>query len=617
MKNPWKASAALSIYIVACMLGGVVIGHYTAGTSDDSAEVVTGDSSDFVESPSAEAPSSNETPKSTEKLLEATDDALQDILEGIPKGEAPSGSGMITGTILTEDGRPLAGAQVYLFAQKSGGRAWKRFSNPGDAGDLVSSFCELLETERRRLDQQKRATSDEYGQFAFEGLSETTFYTIRAYLEGWEIIDRRIRGHHSRPFNWRESTQHGRLKRDVRPGEPVHFLAEPRVRVPIDVILPDGSVPEVAKIYYRPAGRGGTRHRFGHWYPERPYLVLEPGAWEISARVGEDNEFTSSFQTIVLHADLAADLVSIEVESRTAVSGRVFFAPGEAQTKAYVYFAKTSADGADPVTTLLRTGKKKTVEHLRSYQFWFKDMVPGNYLLGAGRLAGEILEWKALEIQEGVVYLEDLTLPALDKEDYLVVDVKGSDGEQVGDVSIRLSFAGGRSRATKRREDGTFWVPLPGPGFMPQVAGSSRATSPDPGSGVSTFTLHVDSIVYGEKSVTVERGTSKVTVRLDEPGELEVVVPGYAGSDLEERFRIRARRESESGGFYELRTIISIQATREKQVFGGVAPGECQVTFEVKNEQGFWAQVALHRVTIRAGTNTVTLPLPTVAAEER
>lgn len=626
MRRQLTVAVALSIFVMLCMIGGVAIGRYTATTSHpektsqpEELSAVSGPEEgqhDALVSKDQE-PGENGAPltgSSEGELSSEIEAELQDVIDGIPVIAPPRGAGAITGTILSKDGLPLAGASAYAFSQERGGLAMALPRDPGQPGDPVSSVVELVNTQRRIVEHRHHATTDANGEFVIEGLSERTLYSVTAYLEGWEIIDRGIRS--SRSFNWRESTQHGRLKRDVRPGEAVHFLAEPRVRLPIDVSMPDGSVPEVARVFYRRAGDGGhSGFRFGHWYPSRPYLLLEPGTWEVSARVGEDHEFTSSSQTVVLQADLASDLVTLEVKARTAISGRVLFTPGEAQTRAVVYFAKAPAGPDDPVTTLLRTGQMKTAEHGRSYQFWYKDMVPGSYLIGVGRIRGEILEWRALDIEQGVVHFEELTVPPLRKGGYLALKVEGPDGSPLDDVHVELVFAGGRSDASTRRGDGIFWVPVPGPGFVSQSSGASRHVPASVGAA-STLTLRVTSIEYGQKTVTLDRRTPTVSVRFEEPGQLEVIIPDFAGSDFEERLRLRAYRLSDSGG-RELKPLIRIAATRDRQIFSGVSPGECEVVFEIKNNHGFWGPVASHRVTVRAGENSVTLPLPSLPVSEQ
>ncbi|MEQ8766891.1 MAG: carboxypeptidase regulatory-like domain-containing protein [Planctomycetota bacterium] len=474
--------------------------------------------------------------------------------------------GEIRGTARTKAGEALAGVRITVQAAS----APEGLTLP-DVSDVdLEGYLQSRAVYYHWLRASTRAaTTDASGSYAIGELPEGS-YQVTARLSGWtfETVP---------PSAWR-----------VTPGQEVSFIGERQVALEVRILESDGAPASSGTVHVR----RGTSTTGYPWSADQPVLQLEPGTCHISALRGD----TSSPElAVTLEVDRAPQPLTLRLESRIGLRGRVEFPRGEVVESAIVHVMKVPGPQTEVTSkTLVSEGRLELVRPTDpSYEFL--DVAPGWYAIGVGRSVrtAEVIEM--VEVSSGV-RRHDLSLPPLDPGRVIAVRATGPKGEPVPDLSFRLEVATSQNRQTSTadatiRPDGTYWI-------LQEDAARSVLSGEVKG-GV---TLRVLSPVYGERIVVVEPAPNpsvdvtfgtQATLTVSVQGDLDSVVGGL-------EIRVQAAGD-EDNGYRSGKKVVS-----DTTELGPLQPGS--YTLALVNRNGLRLDQA--DVYVQEGGNTARLEVP-------
>ncbi len=545
-------------------------------------------------------------PVQTVASPEGTFSSLREALEAIPIPKYEAGKGKITGRVLTEDDEPIQGVRLRADASKM----WERESSsalpvrdPGGV-DLEKEVIDFVSSLYFEQATSREAFTNAKGFFTITGLDPGLRWTVEAFKTNWEI-----------------DSAPGAHRHDEIVGSDIDFVGKPVISIPVDIRFVDGRQPYKAKVYWT-RGKSSSSER---WYPHAPRIQLRPGAYSLQVKAGDESEFASAKQEVTLDQEFPAPKLTFELNIRPGVRGRLLFPEGEAPDNARVYLTEApdeipeDSEQLDQLltrSTSTTSGVKNTYVRSRDgFAFAFKDLAEGTYLLGASRGGRRIAAHTLVEVS-GLLVDHDLEIPALAPDEYVVVRIFGPDGELVDDASVSVSNA--RFSSSIRKADGSLWV-----FFDPQPQQGVVQEAP-------TYTLHVSSRSLGQRQVPFTPGTdTAIDIEFTQPGELEVVVDGYAGSGYEGRLRVvieRMNPEPSSPPTGTPRTVSfggrgqyisrgrvssSQEVGRDGRVtIGPLESGEYTLRLQLRSERRGYRYVQTAEMTVQPGKNLARLSIP-------
>lgn len=557
------------------------------------------DTSSAAETPPAAVPTGD--PIKTPKPAGPTDGqktSLSKLIAELPRPEAVTGDGVITGTVKLPDGRPLEGVLIRASYRPKRIPSLEQRHKKGRGVPKDPSLEEQLMNMAKNLQSQrlsrKEACTDREGKFTLSGLADGR-YTLTAYLSGYIF-----------------STQRGRSYYNLEPGSTAEYIAKAVITLPVNVVLPDGSSPEKATIEcIEPQGNGGSRHHSERWFRNDPVIQLIPGRYTMKAASNEEDEYISETQLVTLKAGDTPAPLTFQLNGRLGIKGKVVFEGEKGLEQVYVGVVNVPQGTNPDLSRLKQPDKQDTVSHYNDYAYHFKDLAPGTYLLGArASYRGKVLVAHRVEVVDRMV-AQDLAVPPADPRDYVVVWVLGPDGEKLQDVSITAGYRsenGSRSGSRRfiKKEDGSHWV---------------LHNEPDEDSDVDwdaiTYTLSIRSRQFGRRDVTYQRQDhSEVTVQFDKPAFLNVQVANYAGSGQEGKVSLALKNTSQDGNNQSRRFDSgggmhgSGLDAQGRQILGPTEPGEYELALYVRNRQHSNMLVDKVALSLGPGDNSATVVLP-------
>ncbi len=399
-----------------------------------------------------------------------------------------TGDGVITGRVVTEDGIPVADAEITAYPES---RGLSRGSPDDTIEDHVARFRTQLEW---RAAAKRTARSGTDGTFVVDELG-TAAYQISARHDRFRMRTARDgRGPH-------------------RAGAEVTLYANAIVPVTVEIDTNGVALPERVSISFRGRPRGGgTQER---WTPDDPVCRVPPGDYTVSVRVDRDEPLKSDEVDVTVPASGDVPVVRLRLDVLTRLSGTVDVPEGTPWKYLWVHLASL-APGAEASPEVLVGAAHRKGARPPEWTFDVEELEPGRYAIGASADGREFRDVEVIEVVAGentvrVVHARDEPAAALRFRCF------GPDGNAVEFTSLSLIHRGNNgsgSQGARSTElgDGMHAIHLP------------RDLRERPG----TLSLEVSTERYGTQAVEIDPSDTRVReVRFAEAGRLRVrLLPG-------------------------------------------------------------------------------------------
>ena len=487
----------------------------------------------------------------------------------MPGSSSGSGTGEIRGRVHTEAGEPVPAVKVT--------------AEPVVEEEKVPEGASLAE-EMKIIGRQKSraragrvvAESGADGAFALPGLAGEK-YRLRAEREGYEFSGTG-------------------LYREIRPGRAADIVATAVVAIPVRVLLPDGAVPEKARIELSAEDRELTRT--ADWTPAEPTVKAPPGPFKLKAASGEGDEFTSDPVSVAVSSSAPPEPVTLQLLVRPGIRGHV--TPPETWPAGYwitVAALKATPGEEEPSYERLSSeGRQAGTGEDSDFAYAFSDLKPGSYHLAALGNWNVVLARAVVEVADRMVE-KDLVAQTPPRTGYLVVRAEGPDGKpaEVNGVNFVVEGENGTNTfggSVGRLPDGTVAVDLPA------EEGAGRITR---------RAVVVSSPAYGEKEVEFQRtDASEVAVRFDEVAWIEAEVSGRA--EVEEAGTLRLNVfPSERQAYNWMGKEVGEDG---KARLGPLQAGTYKVRLVLSRPRGYEVAIGDQSVPVRTGTTRLTVRVP-------
>lgn len=283
----------------------------------------------------------------------------------VPRGAAPpadavSGRGVVTGRVRTADGDPLAGVVVRAdlsLPRRANQRITTGVPPEPDVGEMIQR---MADQERFRREVRREAVTGADGSYMLSGLAEQR-YLIRAYLRGFTI------------------TPEEGGSRAAGPGETCNFRAKRVAEFLAQVLLPDGTAPEVAWFHFESGGRRELRS----WRPGDPVILLGPGTWRASVSAGTMREYELAGLSLTITEDEEGLFETFQLRIRPGITGRVFGVGNPPKRRYEVRYMPVSLNEEPDLRKLRSSGKRP-----RDGRVTFGPMPTGDYVITENRRDG-------------------------------------------------------------------------------------------------------------------------------------------------------------------------------------------------------------------------------------
>ena len=591
MKGERIMNAPRWIILLVLLAAAFGAGHVVGSSGGDGAapELTTSSVPEpsSVEAPGAVLHGSQGPTLAAPPSASATAAPLARALAELPALEIPRGDGRIDVIVKTDEGVGVQGVRVLCVPEmpKSLVRSWQDV--PRDQIDSAELLLDYANRLRWGKEAAVEAVTDASGACSLEGLSQAK-HSVRAQADGWQIRSA------------------SRSTSEVEPGSTVEFKAKQRTQVRIEVVMPDGSVPEKAQITFR----NGGSSRGGRWSPDRPDVDAEVGTWDVSATAGDGELFRSQAEQVTVEVGRPAPVVRLELVERTVLKTTVVPPDGEEVGQVSLRQIRVPS-GARPDPALL--GSVHDREHLHPQQgsvltHTSYDLEPGTWLVGAYRgWNGPLLVSQTVDVKPGQNELT-LKLPPTARKEYALVRVRGPDGKPLAGVSFTTSFesdsgsmsSGGGTVVT--RPEGEYWV------FHP-----SDGTSGEKG----TCRISVEHAKLGRQLLSYAAGEAPTfDVRFEEPATLEVVVEGLEGDRYVGRLGVQLVAATDSKSAHMMRPTSTPVDGEGRAVVTGVQPGTFRMSLTLARGPWGGMPIAEEEVRVRPGMQRVRVEVPTLYVVE-
>lgn len=483
--------------------------------------------------------------------------------------------GVISGHVLTTDGRPLAGATIRAESFLYGDRA-----RPAAALGAPPVPSEVESVERARLEHRRAATmrsqavTDDAGSFQLKDLHDATFQ-VMGWCPGYEL---RLDGRRS----W-----------DARPGERFDFVATAVFPVDVDIRDEQGAQPTIASLRFVPSGgRGGGSG--ASWAPSSTTVFVPAGTWSLTA-----SPFSGNGKSDLVEVTAGPGLrpsASLVLIVPCVIRGHVVLPAGEEWDRARMYCLRIEDDSEPSDAALLQA--QASPAHGPTLGFEIDDLRPGRYAVGAS-LDGRTLGARTV-VDVGPQPADcTLELPPSAPRSVLRARATSSDGAPLDDVTFQVQIVSGNGSSNagadraRHQSDGTWLLLLSGTG---------------PPSDNAVYSLIVTSKSRGTRAVEFEPGSKDVLdVVFDDPARLHLTVTGLPPGADDVRATAAPASPTRSPypgfGFGQDPRDLDAQGTCTVE---NLAPGRYDLTVWSGSRP---ESTVFHRsrLTLRSGDNSVTV----------
>ncbi len=517
-------------------------------------------------------------PARLESTLASELEPLRRAVEALPSPPIPTGTGIIIGTILTEAGEPLAGVEVQATpSQVPESIRGKAKSQEGL--DLPTKLRRYADRLRWQEGTRRSTVTGGDGSYRLEGLIESK-HNVRAEKEGWT-------------FRSNDQAYGTEL------GATLDFTAKERIVVHAQIYLPDGTMPDTARVRFK----AGRRTQTTSWRPEHPELRVDPGTYRAIATAGASSEYASEPVSVTVVRGEQAPRVRFDLEGRPVLKGTVAFEDDHGGSRTAVRVARLPKDRpADPALL----GPDSRTARISSRRggvptFQFEDLKSGRYLVGVARdWQGPVVATKVVDLGEGLTEVE-LEVPLPPRDAYVILRITGPDGSPLSD-DLQIS-TGYRSKTGSSAGGG---VVITRPGGERWILHHRSSIGADE---EGTYTIKVTHPLYGAQEAAYEAGSAPtLDMRFDEPATLEIQISGLVGTDYEGRVQVQVRTERNQP--VQLGRSDGVPDDEGRIQFEGLQPGTYELQLHMKSVRWGGGAVAAQSVVVKRGSNQARIAMP-------
>lgn len=498
---------------------------------------------------------------------------LTTALDDLPVPKFPVGTGTITGTVKTDDGKPLRDVMVRATLRwRRSGRSYWQWQGAPPEDSLEETVRRTVEYYHRRRGTRRDATTAADGSYTVEGLVESERYNLQAYLPDYKLTARS-----------------GHQAYEVAPGARIDFVAKPVARLHVDVVLPDGSRPERAHLTFRQKNRSET----AQWDLGYPTVGVTPGTYALTATLDGDSDYTAEPVEVEVFHDKPNPPVTIHMRSQPGIRATVKLPEGATVQYLEVRAIKMRP-GEPPPLDRLRDGKSSYLGH---GSYTFKDLAPGRYLVAVA-LTDTVLDSRTVDVTDHMVRC-DFDIKEFNSADFLSVRVLGPDGKPVPEVRFTTAYRTKTSSSSR----GGYAIALKGRYLVAHHKG-------DAAGGTNYVTARSDK--YGTKEIAYSRAkTRELEIRFGAPAKLTVTVTGYTGSTQGKLAVGLARKGAQRHRAYRKEQKVPANGTL---TLGPTEAGEYELRLYVQVGRHSRLRVSATPITLSAGDNTATVAAPRLYA---
>ncbi|HAK94766.1 MAG TPA: hypothetical protein DCM87_07110 [Planctomycetes bacterium] len=507
--------------------------------------------------------------------VEKAPEPLQARIESLCAAAPRAARGIITGTVVTEGGAPLADVHIVATPLQDTDGDQERLIAKGDTASQVLALVEAVRDARAWT---REARTGARGRFAIGGLDARS-YELRASAPGYECV-----------CAYDEAPEPMAC---TKPGGDVAFIAIEMREVAVVLRLPDGAHPRQGTIRYRRGSGSRSAREPGPsigWLPPRILLQLAFGQWAFTATAEQEGVTHEGATRVFIAGRAPLAPVEIELTPRFSIGGRVLVPDGE-DGQVHVRLEERD-DSDDPAGWVSHAGSQLCGA---DGSFAFSSLDPGTYRVSATRFlhGGEVKA--VVELADRPAWVE-LTLPPLRRSDYValwVVDPRGA--PLIGsDVQVRGHTGYG---VDERREDGSWRL------FY----------DPDYSLEDEEYSASVTVRGYGRKSVSWKRPeTCELVVRFEEPAMARIVLDAPPAQRGLARLKVALRASVGDGMLAD--EAHDFEGDAGECLLGPFAPGayKLEVTAVLDDAcQGeLWRELSHSVVQLRSGMNAIQVAVP-------
>ncbi len=546
--------------VLVAMLAGAIVGYGV----HPGVEYVRLDTP--AEPGSEPAPRREPPPVAAPRLPDST---IEQIAARSPVPEFETGDGVITGTVKTMAGEPIAGVRIVARRRGLTGTSW-------------SEELTLAEKIRRTIKQHhfgeqttRETMSGSDGTFRLTGLTDAG-HRLSATADGYGISSR------------------GNTY-DVRPGATVTYLATPVCQAEFDILMPDGTTASSAMLEIK--GPRGTIK-----YGWRPGLtVTAPGGKCRIQATGPDGICVSESVEVTYVTGAMPDKLTLRLRPRPGIHGTVTFAD-EVPSRGVTVALSPVHGSAEPDPSILsRPFRSVRLHGHDGYDYAMADVGPGTYLIGV-LIDREPVVTDTVVVTDGPVE-RNLVVPAPDPSEVVYVRVLGPDGKPLEQVTLSTAYRSGR----RSRSGGGQSVRMPDGRWRVRRQQDEDDEETD---GDGHHYLSARSRSLGLTEVEYVPGKDReITIRFEVPGTLEVTISGYAGSGYEGIVRVLLQHPAEGRRTSGVGADVKM-GNDGKTIIGPVVPGAYEIVLTAQQGDRGTSEVARYPVVVAAGENQKTIGMP-------
>ena len=481
-----------------------------------------------------------------------------------------TGDGTIRGTVRDPGGLPVSGVTVTAIPQGAPAQVWleRRWARQRPHLDREFSKVagEAIAGELWRRDVRRSATTDANGKYAIRGLSRNN-HTLTAFHDEYEV----------KPLN-----QRGKLQPDAI----VDFLAKPIHETRVEVLLPDTTLAEYARLAWEgPEGRGVEI-----WSRDRGTARLPLGSVKVQARIWLPEPMESDEVSHQVTADSSEPLV-LQLVERQVLTATLVLPTGFSLPEKVIYRVRL-LDGPEQLEpeTLLTNASQAEARTPTPGRADFFDLEPGRYMVAAFLDKRRLLASATIDVGEESQEV-DLKMEPPDPGSYVTVQLLGPDGGPIpGQVSFRIMAGGKRPRlvTTSALAAGDAWLVFVDAFDSKESSDASlRVGTRDYGGAVESISL---------------RGRQTITIRFDKPAKLSVRIEDYKGSAVEGSLYVALRGAIGADAFQKV-------GPDGKCELRGVQPGSYRLNLYLRRKGKNWP-ISQRLINLRGGDDSVKLPVP-------